>query len=137
MSFLDSLLTFDSTSTPATASRGPLPGKSKADHEERELYKKGWRRRLRRFTKKQPNESRRTKEESRVVRRLASLGNLAEGVETKPNDKDDQSISWKQEKRKLASTGSLSSGAGEREGLGGEIRRRLASSRDRLHSVIK
>ena len=92
------------------------------------------------MTSKQPNERGPTKEESRVLRRLASLGNLAEGVETKPNDKDDQSISWKQEKklRKLASMGSLAPGAPESVStLGREIRRRLASSRDRLHYVIK
>ena len=89
------------------------------------------------MTSKQPNERGPTKEESRVLRRLASLGNLAE---EKTNDKVDQSISWKQEKklRKLASMGSLAPGAPERVStLGREIRRRLASSRDRLHSVIK
>ena len=137
MSFLDSFLTFNSTSTPTTTSRRPLPGKPKADQEEQELYKKGWRRRLQRLTSKQPNERGPTKEESRVLRRLASLGNLAE---EKTNDKVDQSISWKQEKklRKLASMGSLAPGAPESVStLGREIRRRLASSRDRLHSVIK
>ena len=115
------------------------------------------------MTNKQPDESRTRKEQSRVLRRLASLGNLAEaeppgldikklGVEKK-KDKDEL-IGCKQGKklRKLASVGSLSSvgesrvgeklaslgslsGGGER--VGQEIRRRLASSRDRLHSIIK
>ena len=161
MSFLDSFPTCDSISTPAS-SRPPLAGKAGLV-EEGELDKKGWRRRLRRLTNKQPDESRTTKEQSRVLRRLASLGNLAEaeppgldikklGVEKK-KDKDDL-ISCKQGKklRKLASVGSLSSvgesrvgeklasigslsGGGER--VGQEMRRRLASSRDRLHSIIK
>ena len=144
MSFLDSFLTFDSTSTSTTTPRRPLPGKPKADQEEQELYKKGWRRKVQRLTSKQPNERGPTKEESRVLRRLASLGNLAEGeplgLEMKTTEKDDRSISCKQEKklRKLASMGSLAPGAPESVStLGREIRRRLASSRDRLHSVIK
>ena len=181
MSFPDSFL----TSTPSTASTKPLAGKSSADGEEGELCKKGWRKRILRFTTKQASESRSAREQSRVLRRLASLGDLAEGegqgVEMKRNEKDDQQfISCKEQKklRKLASMGSLfASGAPERaleaperslrsperflgapervlgapervlrapekvlgapERVGRQIRRRLATSRDRLHSIIK
>ena len=145
MSFLDSFLTYDSIST--TTSKGP-----------QELCKKGWRRRLWRFGNKQPDEM--ETEQAREPRRLASLGNLVEGdrlgLDTrKPAEKKDKhnTISSKRGKklRKLASMGSLSSGdekgsqklssigslssGGKR--VSQEIRRRLASSRDRLHSIVK
>ena len=147
MSFLDSFLTYDSIST--TTSKPP-----------QELCKKGWRRRLWRFGNNQPNEM--ENEQAREPRRLASLGNLVEdegaplGLDMrKPAEKKDKhnTISSKRGKklRKLASMGSLSSGdekgsqklasigslssGGER--VSQEIRRRLASSRDRLHSIIK
>ena len=145
MSFLDSFLTYDSIST--TTSKRP-----------QELCKKGWRRRLWRFGNNQTDES--EKEQAREPRRLASLGNLVEGdplgldMRKHAEKKDKQNtISPKRGKklRKLASMGSLSSGdekgsqklasigslssGGER--VSQEIRRRLASSRDRLHSIIK
>ena len=159
MSFLDSFITYDSISSSRSPGKADLVG-------ERELEKKGWRRRLWRLTNKQSDESRTSKEQSRVIRRLASLGNLAEGeppglevkkleAEKKKKDKEEPT-SCKQGKslRKLASTGSLSSGGEKRiigqklastgslsggggGGVGQEIRRRLASSRDRLHSIIK
>ena len=145
MSFLDSFLTYDSIST--TTSKPP-----------QELCKKGWRRRLWRFGNNQPNEM--ENEQAREPRRLASLGNLVEGdplgldmrKHAEKKDKDNTISSKRGKKlRKLASMGSLSSGdekgsqklasigslssGGER--VSQEIRRRLASSRDRLHSIIK
>ena len=156
MSFLDSFITYDSISSSRSPGKAALLG-------ERELEKKGWRRRLWRLTNKQSDEIRTSKEPSRVIRRLASLGNLAEreppGLEVKKLEaekkkkKEDPtsckklrklasvgSLSSGGEKRiigeKLPSTGSLSGGGGEGR-VGQEIRRRLASSRDRLHSIIK
>ena len=158
MSFLDSFLTYDSIS--AATSKRPQGGKSGHSEEGEVICKRGWRRRLWRLTNNQLDQME-NNEEAREPRRLTSLGNLAPegdplGLEMRQHaekkDKQD-TISSKQGKKlrklasvgslslggekgsqKLSSIGSLSSGGGR---MGQDIRRRLASSRDRLHSIIK
>ena len=120
----------------ASASK-PTPTSSGVD----QIYKKGWilRKKLQRFTKKAPDESQEN-EKSRWLRRLSSLRNFSEEdtsfvLETeKKEKKDKQEHKQGQRLKKLASMGSLAGGE-RRTGQG--RRRLLASSRDRLHSILK
>ena len=112
----------------ASASK-PTPTSSGVD----QIYKKGWilRKKLQRFTKKAPDESQEN-EKSRWLRRLSSLRNFSEeDTSFVLEKKDKQEHMQGQRLKKLASMGSLSGGE-RRTGQG-----LLASSRDRLHSILK
>ena len=121
----------------ASASK-PTPTSSGVD----QIYKKGWilRKKLQRFTKKAPDESQENEKSRWLMRRLSSLGDFSEEdtsfvLETeKKEKKDKQEHKQGQRLKKLASMGSLAGGE-RRTGQG--RRRLLASSRDRLHSILK
>ena len=115
----------------ASASK-PTPTSNGVD----QIYKKGWilRKKLQRFTKKAPDESQEN-EKSRWLRRLSSLRNFSEeDTSFVLEKKDKQEHMQGQRLKKLASMGSLAGGE-RRTGQG--RRRLLASSRDRLHSILK
>ena len=113
----------------ASASK-PTPTSSGVD----QIYKKGWilRKKLQRFTKKAPDESQENEKSRWLMRRLSSLGDFSEeDTSFVLEKKDKQEHKQGQRLRKLASMGSLAGGE-RRTGQG-----LLASSRDRLHSILK
>ena len=116
----------------ASASK-PTPTSSGVD----QIYKKGWilRKKLQRFTKKAPDESQENEKSRWLMRRLSSLGDFSEeDTSFVLEKKDKQEHMQGQRLKKLASMGSLAGGE-RRTGQG--RRRLLASSRDRLHSILK